>query len=60
MTPRLLPPASAAKYLGVEKSTFYVTLPTMGLRPVRMGKRDLYDIRDLDAWVDRQKEVARA
>lgn len=46
--PRLLSRAMAAQYLGIGIST----LDDRGPNPKRIGRRVLYDIRDLDRWAD--------
>lgn len=59
--PRLLGPEQAAAYLGVSAGTFstHVTV-----KPVRMGRRVLYDRLELDRFVDtltgRGAQVGRA
>jgi predicted DNA-binding transcriptional regulator AlpA len=53
--PRLLRPAGVAEYLGISRSQLYMLGILLELRPVLLGKDKRYDIRDLDAWVERQK-----
>jgi excisionase family DNA binding protein len=58
VTPRLLTKKDAAIYLG---ATFWAVrdLCWAGeLRPIRIGKRDCLDIKDLDAWIERKKKTA--
>ena len=50
--PRLLSEGDAADYLSVGSTT----LRGLGLKARRVGRRVLYDIRDLDSWVDRMDE----
>ncbi len=46
---RLLSDADAAEYLGISRTT----LRELDLAHKRLGRRVLYDIRDLDRFVDR-------
>ncbi|WP_419808352.1 hypothetical protein [Sphingomonas sp.] len=50
--PRLLSEGDAADYLSIGSTT----LRGLGLKARRVGRRVLYDIRDLDRWVDRMDE----
>ena len=54
VTKRMLTKAEAAHYCGLLVSRFEVDCP---VRPVRVGTRDLWDIRDLDLWLDGLKET---
>ena len=55
-TTRGLTKPQAAKYLGIG-----VTLLTeMGPSPVKIGRRCVYDVVDLDAWFDEYKQRGRA
>jgi len=47
--PRLMSETMAARYVGIGTST----LREVGPEPKRIGRRVLYDIRDLDRWADR-------
>lgn len=47
--PRLMSEGMAARYVGIGTST----LREVGPQPKRIGRRVLYDIRDLDRWADR-------
>lgn len=47
--PRLLSERDAAEYLSIGTTT----LREHGPEPRRLGRRVLYDIRDLDRWADR-------
>ena len=46
--PRLMSEDTAALYLSIGTSTLRVAGP----KPKRLGRRVLYDIRDLDRWAD--------
>lgn len=50
--PRLLSEPDAAEYLSLSRTT----LRTLQIRARRVGRRVLYDVRDLDRWVDRMGE----
>jgi len=50
---RLLSEADAAEYLGIGASY----LRTLALKSRRLGRRVLYDIKDLDRWVDRMEDA---
>lgn len=50
--PRLLSEPDAAEYLSVSRTT----LRALEIRARRIGRRVLYDVRDLDRWVDRMGE----
>lgn len=54
--PRLLSEPAAAEYLSLSTTT----LRTLDLKVRRIGRRVLYDIKDLDLYVDRmdQREIA--
>jgi hypothetical protein len=51
---RLLSDADAAEYLGISRTT----LRDLDVVAKRLGKRRLYDIRDLDRFVDRMNAAA--
>ena len=58
---RLLNTASAALYLGIARQTLYNRTHRKAKDPlpiakVRIGRRVLYDIADLDAFIDDIKE----
>jgi len=61
LRPRMIRMADAARYCGIARSKAYVT-PDFP-KPVRLGgpkSRPVYDVRDLDAWIDAKKaEEAR-
>lgn len=50
--PRLLSEPAAAEYLSLSTTT----LRTLGLKVRRIGRRVLYDIKDLDLYVDRMDD----
>jgi hypothetical protein len=53
---RCLSRGQAAKYLGIG-----ITLLTqIGPEPIRLGRRLVYDVVDLDAWLDEHKGRGRA
>ncbi len=67
MTPRLLDAKAAAAYLSVSHWTIRAYVEQGALTPVRLpavrrvgedSRRLLFDVRDLDAFVDRMKGVA--
>lgn len=51
---RLLPYADAAAYLGLSTKTLRnkISLGTLPFRPRRIASKPLFDIRELDAFVD--------
>ena len=51
---RMLTKVEAARYCGLPVRRFEVECP---VRPVCVGHRDLWDIRDLDLWLDGLKET---
>ena len=60
LQPRLLSPAAAAEYLGMKLSTFlYRTLPKstnpLPFPRLKVGKLVLYDLRDLDSFIEQVK-----
>lgn len=50
--PRLLSEPAAAEYLSLSPTT----LRTLGVKVRRVGRRVLYDIKDLDLYVDRMDD----
>lgn len=50
-SPRCLSREQAATYLGIGVTLF----GGLGIRPIRVGRRLLYDRVDLDAWLDEHK-----
>jgi len=59
ITPRLLSQKDAAKYLGCAYWAVRELCWKGELKPIRIGKRDCIDIRDLDALVEKRKELAK-
>lgn len=55
-SPRCLSREQAAAYLGIGVTL----LASLSVRPVRLGRRLLYDRVDLDAWLDEHKGRGRA
>jgi hypothetical protein len=55
-SPRCLSREQAATYLGIGVTL----LASLSVRPVRLGRRLLYDRVDLDAWLDEHKGRGRA
>ncbi len=55
-SPRCLSRDQAAAYLGIGVTL----LAGLSVRPVRLGRRLLYDRIDLDAWLDEHKGRGRA
>jgi hypothetical protein len=55
-SPRCLSRDQAAAYLGIGVTL----LASLSVRPVRLGRRLLYDRVDLDAWLDEHKGRGRA
>ncbi len=62
MTQRILRTPEAAAYVGLSISTLEKKRLTGGGPPfIRLGGRAVgYDIRDLDAWLDAQRELAQS
>lgn len=61
MTKRVLRTPDAAEYVGLSASTLEkMRLVDAGPRFLRLGGRAVgYDIRDLDAWLDEQRDTGR-
>jgi hypothetical protein len=59
LTPRLLSRTEAAEYCGLSPSAFdqYVA---RGVPPLEFGRRNLWDIRALDRWLDHRSGLAHA
>lgn len=57
MDPRILRTVQAAEYVGLSASALEkMRLSGSGPRVVRLGRKAIgYDVRDLDAWIDRQR-----
>ena len=60
MTERLLTTKEAAAHCGVSVATFEARLVNSGpkFRAVRIGRRRLFDIRAIDAWIDSESGMA--
>ena len=58
ITPRLVSRNDAATYLDVSLRTL-ISKVDPELDRVSIGRRVLYDVRDLDAWIDQRKDQAR-
>ncbi len=59
-TQRLFSTAEAAKYLGISRQTLYNRTHRraknpLPIRQVRIGGKPLYDVADLDAFIDELK-----
>jgi hypothetical protein len=59
LTPRLLSRADAAVYCGMSPNHFEQHVGSM-VPPVRIGKRNLWDIKVLDRWLDQQSGLGDA
>ena len=57
--PRSLHVIEAAKYLGVTVSFLRSLYWSKQLRGVILGKRLVFDVKDLDSYFDRQKAFAK-
>ena len=53
---RCLTKAQAAQYLGIGVTL----LTTIGPAPIKLGRRCVYDVLDLDHWLDQYKQRGRA
>jgi predicted DNA-binding transcriptional regulator AlpA len=54
-SPRLLSREAAARYMGVSPRHLH---SFSMVKPVRIGRRVLWDVRALDAWLDRARPSA--
>ena len=52
--PRLLSISGTAQYLGLSKGA----LCHVPVAPIRLGRRILYDVREIDLWLDRRAGLA--
>ncbi|MCU1336356.1 MAG: Helix-turn-helix domain [Bryobacterales bacterium] len=52
---RLLSVKEAATYLSLSERELYNMMANHQLRAVRHGRRTMFDIRDLDTWIERNK-----
>jgi excisionase family DNA binding protein len=57
-TSRLLTVKETCKYLRISAPTLYRMLERKELIPVKIGKRTLFDRKDLDAYIDASKGPA--
>ena len=57
---RLIGVEQAEAYLGIKKSTLYVWAGRGVIPSVKMGRRLLFDLRDLDRMIERVKRVKRS
>jgi excisionase family DNA binding protein len=48
----------AAEYLGIAGWALRVLIWNGELKPIRVGRRDVFDRSDLDAWFDKKKKAA--
>jgi excisionase family DNA binding protein len=48
----------AAEYLGIAGWALRVLIWNGELKPIRVGRRDVFDRPDLDAWFDKRKKAA--
>ncbi|HXK60929.1 MAG TPA: helix-turn-helix domain-containing protein [Acidobacteriota bacterium] len=54
---RLLSAEETARYLGIKKGTLYVWARSGKIPSVKIGTRLLFDLRDLDELIERQKRA---
>jgi excisionase family DNA binding protein len=54
---RLLTIAEAAVYLSLSEREIYNMVASKDLTEVRHGRRIMIDIRDLEAWIDKNKST---
>jgi len=59
MTPRLLSREAAATYCGISPTAFDEYIGRV-VRPIEIGRRNLWDIKALDRWLDQQSGLAHA
>lgn len=59
MTPRLISRQAAAAYLGISPTLFDEHVAET-VRPVEIGRRNLWDVKALDRWLDQQSGLAHA
>lgn len=55
MQPKLISIRDAATYLGLKPSTLYQRRLILGIRNLRIGRKILFDIDDLNAYIESQK-----
>lgn len=56
--PRGLNRKRAAEYLGIAGWALRVLIWNGELKPIRVGRRDVFDRLDLDTWFDKRKKAA--
>jgi hypothetical protein len=59
MTPRLLSRAAAATYCGISPGAFDEHIAS-AVKPIEIGRRNLWDVRALDRWLDQQSGLTHA
>jgi hypothetical protein len=59
MTPRLLSREAAASYCGMSPN-FFDEQVKPAVPPLEFGRRNLWDIKKLDRWLDQQSGLAHA
>ena len=57
MTPRLLSREAAATYCGISPTAFDEHV-AQAVKPIEIGRRDLWDVKALDRWLDQQSGLA--
>jgi excisionase family DNA binding protein len=57
-TPPVLSIANAAKYAGISRATIYNLMTTGRLPSIKLGKRRLIRVADLDAMLDQAGKAA--
>jgi|AmaraimetFIIA100_FD_contig_121_60613_length_1197_multi_4_in_0_out_0_2 hypothetical protein len=58
LTPRLLSRSAAAAYLGMSENHFDEHVAKV-VPPLRFGRRNFWDIKRLDTWLDQQSGLAQ-
>jgi hypothetical protein len=59
MTPRLLSREAAATYLGISPNHFHEHVAD-AIPPISIGRRNLWDVKKFDRWLDQQSGLAHA
>ena len=59
MTPRLISREAAATYCGISPTLFDEHIAP-AVPPVEIGRRNLWDVKRLDRWLDQQSGLAHA
>lgn len=60
MKKRLINVDEASRYLGIKKSTLYTWAEQKRIPAVKIGRRLLFDLKEIDTWIDSQKDGQRA